>query len=251
MIFCLGKIRAGRLKAAKWRRGTGLEVYSRPLRSRAFLRECFHVTSKTPLCSNFVCQISARKISFRSMRWTGKIGFISPKVFLRSFCKGRFPHKSVNLSFNVTDMKNKLTDLCGNRLLQSDFKNTWCRWLLNFYQSLLVTVKNVEYLVTKRLKGRGHAGIHTQIWFYHSSISCLEWVARASKNVEDRLFWGSVTLNVQSHLGDVLAGQVTVRRILGAVCHLFVWSYFWFVIFSYFWFVTFSCFVILLICHVL
>ena len=34
-------------------------------------------------------------------------------VFIKSFCKSQFPHKSVNLSFIITRMKNKLTDLCG------------------------------------------------------------------------------------------------------------------------------------------
>ena len=32
----------------------------------------------------------------------------------------------VNLSFTDTNMKNKLTNLCGNRLLQNDFENTLC-----------------------------------------------------------------------------------------------------------------------------
>jgi hypothetical protein len=38
-------------------------------------------------------------------------------VFRKSFCKSSFPHKFVNLSFIVTGIKNKLTDLCGNWLL--------------------------------------------------------------------------------------------------------------------------------------
>ena len=29
------------------------------------------------------------------------------------FCKSQFPHESVNLSFIITNIKNKLTDLCG------------------------------------------------------------------------------------------------------------------------------------------
>jgi len=46
----------------------------------------------------------------------GKFGFnfITNKVLFKSFYKGQFPHKSVNLSFIVTDIKDKLTDLCGN-----------------------------------------------------------------------------------------------------------------------------------------
>ena len=50
----------------------------------------------------------------------------SQKVFIMSFCKGRIPHKSVNLSFIITHMKNKLTDLCGNRLLPNDIINAFC-----------------------------------------------------------------------------------------------------------------------------
>ena len=37
--------------------------------------------------------------------------FISHKVFLSSFCRSQLPHKSVNLSFTITNKKNKLTDL--------------------------------------------------------------------------------------------------------------------------------------------
>ena len=48
------------------------------------------------------------------------------KLFIKSFYKSQFPHKSVNLSLLFTNMKNKLTDLCGNRLLQNDFINTLC-----------------------------------------------------------------------------------------------------------------------------
>ena len=35
-------------------------------------------------------------------------------VQIKSFRKSQFPHKSVNLSFLITDTKNKLTDLCGS-----------------------------------------------------------------------------------------------------------------------------------------
>jgi len=41
-------------------------------------------------------------------------GLISHKVFVKSFCKSRFPHKSVNLFFMSVIIKNTLTDLCGN-----------------------------------------------------------------------------------------------------------------------------------------
>jgi len=40
--------------------------------------------------------------------------FISQKVFIKSFGKSQFTHKSVNLSFIITNIKNKLTDSCGH-----------------------------------------------------------------------------------------------------------------------------------------
>ena len=46
---------------------------------------------------------------------------ISQKVSIKSFCKS-----PVNISFVIPDMKKKLTDLCGNRLLQNEFTNTFC-----------------------------------------------------------------------------------------------------------------------------
>jgi len=50
---------------------------------------------------------------------------LSQKVFITWFCTSQFPHKSVNLSSIITNMKNELTDLCGNRLLQNDIMNTF------------------------------------------------------------------------------------------------------------------------------
>ena len=50
----------------------------------------------------------------------------SNKVFQRLFCKFQLPHTSVNLSFTITNMGNRLTDRCENRLLQNDFTNTFC-----------------------------------------------------------------------------------------------------------------------------
>ena len=51
---------------------------------------------------------------------------ISQKVFIKSFCKSQFPHRSVELSFIITNLKSKLTDLCGNWLLHNVFINTLC-----------------------------------------------------------------------------------------------------------------------------
>ena len=39
---------------------------------------------------------------------------ISQKVFSKSVCRGQLPHRPVNLSFVITNIKNKLTDLCGS-----------------------------------------------------------------------------------------------------------------------------------------
>ena len=61
---------------------------------------------------------------FRRRRY--RTALISHEVFLKSFCKRQFPHKSVNQSLIMTNIKNKLTDLCGSWLLQNDFINTFC-----------------------------------------------------------------------------------------------------------------------------
>ena len=45
---------------------------------------------------------------------------ISHKVFFKALCRSQLPHESDNLSFPVTNVKSKLTNLCGNRLLQND-----------------------------------------------------------------------------------------------------------------------------------
>ena len=52
--------------------------------------------------------------------------FISQKVSIKSFCESQSPHKSVNLFFTLVIIKNKLTNLCGNWLLQNDCKSTLC-----------------------------------------------------------------------------------------------------------------------------
>ena len=42
------------------------------------------------------------------------------------FRNSNFPHKSVDLSFILVMIQDKLTDLCGNRLLQDDFIKNIC-----------------------------------------------------------------------------------------------------------------------------
>jgi hypothetical protein len=46
-------------------------------------------------------------------------------VFLRSCCKSQSPHKFVNLFLISVIIKETLTLLCGNGLLQNDFINTF------------------------------------------------------------------------------------------------------------------------------
>ena len=48
------------------------------------------------------------------------------EIFVKSFGKSQFPHKAVNLSFIIANLKNILTDLCGNRLFQNNVINTFC-----------------------------------------------------------------------------------------------------------------------------
>ena len=54
------------------------------------------------------------------------IALISQRVFGRSLCKSRFSHKYVHLFSILVMMKDTLTGLCGNWLLQIDFINTFC-----------------------------------------------------------------------------------------------------------------------------
>jgi hypothetical protein len=35
-------------------------------------------------------------------------------VFIKSFFKSQFPHQFIHSSFIISNIKNKLTDLCGN-----------------------------------------------------------------------------------------------------------------------------------------
>ena len=59
-----------------------------------------------------------------------RVGFqdycISHKVFIKSSCKSQLPQISVNSSFIITNMRNQLTDLCGNWLLQNNFVSAFC-----------------------------------------------------------------------------------------------------------------------------
>jgi len=52
-------------------------------------------------------------------RWPRKFSCKSPVALLMSLSKSQFPHKPVNLFFILVIIKDKLTSLCGNSLLQT------------------------------------------------------------------------------------------------------------------------------------
>ena len=52
---------------------------------------------------------------------------ISQKVFVKSFCRSEFPHKSVNLFYVLVIIKDKLTDL-SRRLQQFVSQNVSINW---------------------------------------------------------------------------------------------------------------------------
>ena len=51
----------------------------------------------------------------------------------------------------VTNIKNKLTDLCGNRLLHNNFKNTFCEMRAEFLRAgrLVPVLKHGETVVVE------------------------------------------------------------------------------------------------------
>jgi hypothetical protein len=65
---------------------------------------------------------------------------ISLKVFLQSFRESQIPHKSVNLLFILEIVIDRLTDLWGSSLLQTDFKNTCVRQKQHTPSSLICAV---------------------------------------------------------------------------------------------------------------
>jgi hypothetical protein len=58
--------------------------------------------------------------------------FIAHYMFLKSFCRSELTHKSSNLSWTISNIKKKLTDLYGNWLLQNEFENTLCEMSFEF-----------------------------------------------------------------------------------------------------------------------
>ena len=54
----------------------------------------------------------------------GLADLISQKALRKSFCRSQFPHKSENLFFKLVMIKDQLTELCRNGLLQNECINT-------------------------------------------------------------------------------------------------------------------------------
>jgi len=52
-------------------------------------------------------------------------GLISPNVFLKSFFRSQLPHKSVDLSFTMTDTQ-KNDEFEWELTSQNDLKDIWC-----------------------------------------------------------------------------------------------------------------------------
>jgi len=77
---------------------------------------------------------------------------ISQKVFIKFFCKSQFPHKSVNISFIITNMKNEFTNLCRNALLQNDV-NTFCEIMADSHRRI-VRLPSSEYGTYKTVKAK-------------------------------------------------------------------------------------------------
>ena len=76
-------------------------------------------------------------VSGSSRRTLGPGGISSHrKCFGSHSARSQLPHKSSNSSSTITNIKNNLTDLCGNRLLQNDFEKTLreieLRWLVPY-----------------------------------------------------------------------------------------------------------------------
>ena len=65
-----------------------------------------------------LCALEIRHLTRRSE-------FIAQKVIKNSFCRSQLTHKPVNLFVIITNIRTKLSDLCGNGLLQNDFVNTF------------------------------------------------------------------------------------------------------------------------------
>ena len=95
---------------------------------------------------------------------------ISKKVFMKSICKSQFPQKNVNLSFSITKIKNQLTDLCGNRLLQNDHINTFCKTRYINLASCVFTEQRGNALIRVKSSGFGSEISDFSFWLLGSRL---------------------------------------------------------------------------------
>ena len=68
---------------------------------------------------------TAEKVFIKSF-WKSQFPHKSVNSLIKSFCKRQFPHTFFNVSFLWVMIKDKLTDLCGNWHLQNNCINTFC-----------------------------------------------------------------------------------------------------------------------------
>ena len=52
--------------------------------------------------------------TFEERSACGALAKLTALFDIKAFCKSHLPHKSVDLSFIIANVKNELTDLCGN-----------------------------------------------------------------------------------------------------------------------------------------
>ena len=136
-----------------------------------------------------ICQALERK-------WAGKIApnptpLLPPsdrslcfsshtKCLSNCFLRSQPPNKSVNLSFTITNIKNKLTDLCGKWLLQNVFKKTFCE--TSFAASVAIRcqatrgqLKIVWRLLPENGSSQGH-NLALTLWFVPNSLNSGSWI---------------------------------------------------------------------------
>ena len=89
---------------------------------------------------------------------------IAQKVLITTLCRSQLSHKSVNLSFAITNMNGKFKDLCGDWPWQNEFK-TLCVRLV--YRTM--DLKKVSYACVLPKVGSGaptkHPGLGGGSWW--------------------------------------------------------------------------------------
>ena len=80
---------------------------------------------------------------------------ISHKVFMKSFCKGQFARKSVNLFFTLVEAKDKLTDLWGGWLWMEKRRTRSeagrCQSVLSDTMYLLISIRKSTFPQNRQL----------------------------------------------------------------------------------------------------